>query len=209
MSEYLSWWWVSLGLSAITLGHWLIHNRAMGVSGSWARIVKWHEDSVADKSAKPFVNRPKLFMDALMRASIDEFGKDAVEAAIVMRRNRRMTQRDDVDVERGAARVPGGAHLLFLLAMIVGSALATIHTRGAMQFTFDLGALHRAIFGGGISYYLSLILGGLMIGFGTQLAGGCTSGHGLNGVPRLVPVSILATMVFLGTAVSVSLLINP
>lgn len=209
MSEYLSWWWVSIGLSAITLSHWLLHNRAMGVSGSWARIVKWREDNAADQSEKPFVNRPKLFMDALMQASIDEFGKDAVEAAIVARRDRRINYLDYAASGRTAVRVPGGAHLLFLLAMVVGAGITTIYTRGAIHFTGDLGTLHRTIFGGGISYYLSLILGGLMIGFGTQLAGGCTSGHGLNGVPRLVPVSMLATTVFLSTAVAVSLLLNP
>ena len=41
------------------------------------------------------------------------------------------------------------------------------------------------------------ILAGLLVGFGTQLGGGCTSGHGVCGVSRLSRRSILATLVFI------------
>lgn len=43
-----------------------------------------------------------------------------------------------------------------------------------------------------------LIGGGLLVGFGTRMGGGCTSGHGVCGVARLSPRSIVATLVFLG-----------
>jgi uncharacterized membrane protein YedE/YeeE len=49
--------------------------------------------------------------------------------------------------------------------------------------------------------------GGMLVGFGTRLAGGCSSGHGLSGCGRLRPVSLLATAVFFGTAVLVSFLL--
>jgi uncharacterized membrane protein YedE/YeeE len=42
-----------------------------------------------------------------------------------------------------------------------------------------------------------LIVSGLLVGFGTRLAGGCTSGHGLCGVSRLAPRSLVATAVFM------------
>lgn len=45
-----------------------------------------------------------------------------------------------------------------------------------------------------------LIAGGLLVGFGTQLGSGCTSGHGVCGVARLSPRSIAATLVFMGSA---------
>jgi hypothetical protein len=45
-----------------------------------------------------------------------------------------------------------------------------------------------------------LVLGGLLVGFGTRLANGCTSGHGVCGVGRLSPRSIVATALFLVTA---------
>ena len=44
---------------------------------------------------------------------------------------------------------------------------------------------------------LAIIGGGLLVGFGTRLANGCTSGHGICGVSRLSPRSITATLVFM------------
>ncbi|WP_229238304.1 YeeE/YedE family protein [Dyella amyloliquefaciens] len=38
---------------------------------------------------------------------------------------------------------------------------------------------------------------GLLVGFGTRLGGGCTSGHGVCGMARLSPRSLLATLVFM------------
>ena len=42
-----------------------------------------------------------------------------------------------------------------------------------------------------------LIVGGLLVGFGARLGSGCTSGHGVAGIARLSPRSIVATGVFL------------
>ncbi|MDO7429092.1 YeeE/YedE family protein [Acinetobacter baumannii] len=42
-----------------------------------------------------------------------------------------------------------------------------------------------------------LILAGLLVGFGTRLGSGCTSGHGICGVSRLSKRSIIATAVFM------------
>ena len=44
-----------------------------------------------------------------------------------------------------------------------------------------------------------LILAGLLVGFGTRLGSGCTSGHGVCDISRLSPRSIVATGVFMGT----------
>ena len=38
---------------------------------------------------------------------------------------------------------------------------------------------------------------GLLVGFGTQLGSGCTSGHGVCGISRLSPRSIVATLTFI------------
>jgi len=45
-----------------------------------------------------------------------------------------------------------------------------------------------------------LVLGGLLVGFGTQLGKGCTSGHGVCGIARLSRRSIVATLVFMISA---------
>ena len=46
-----------------------------------------------------------------------------------------------------------------------------------------------------------LIIGGLLVGFGTRLGGGCTSGHGICGLGRLSLRSLVATLVFMAVAV--------
>jgi uncharacterized membrane protein YedE/YeeE len=48
---------------------------------------------------------------------------------------------------------------------------------------------------------LPLLIGaGLLVGFGTRLGGGCTSGHGICGISRLSVRSIMATVIFMGAA---------
>ncbi len=46
-----------------------------------------------------------------------------------------------------------------------------------------------------------VIAGGLLVGFGTRLGSGCTSGHAVCGLARLSSRSIMATALFMGTAV--------
>lgn len=41
-----------------------------------------------------------------------------------------------------------------------------------------------------------LVIAGLLVGIGTRLGGGCTSGHGVCGMSRLSPRSIIATITF-------------
>lgn len=44
-----------------------------------------------------------------------------------------------------------------------------------------------------------ILLGGLLVGFGTQMGGGCTSGHGVCGMSRFSTRSITATLSFMAT----------
>lgn len=49
-----------------------------------------------------------------------------------------------------------------------------------------------------------LIAGGILVGFGAYIGSGCTSGHGVCGIARLSPRSIVATLIFMiATAVTV------
>lgn len=69
------------------------------------------------------------------------------------------------------------------------------------------GPLFYALLGGSlpeitITPHLGyLIIGGLLVGFGATLGSGCTSGHGVCGLARISPRSILATGIFLLTAI--------
>jgi len=46
----------------------------------------------------------------------------------------------------------------------------------------------------------AILIGGLLVGFGTRMGSGCTSGHGLCGIARFSRRSIVATAVFFGVA---------
>lgn len=47
-----------------------------------------------------------------------------------------------------------------------------------------------------------MALAGLLVGFGTGIGSGCTSGHGVCGIARLSPRSLLATAVFMGFGIA-------
>ena len=49
---------------------------------------------------------------------------------------------------------------------------------------------------------LFFVAGGLLVGFGTRLGSGCTSGHGLCGMGRLSTRSVVATLTFMGMGVA-------
>jgi len=46
------------------------------------------------------------------------------------------------------------------------------------------------------------VIGGLLVGFGTRLGSGCTSGHGICGLARLSPRSLAATLIFMAAGMA-------
>jgi len=51
--------------------------------------------------------------------------------------------------------------------------------------------------------WIVILIAGLLVGFGTRLGSGCTSGHGICGVARFSPRSIMATVTFVAVAMLV------
>lgn len=50
--------------------------------------------------------------------------------------------------------------------------------------------------------YTMLAIAGFLVGFGTRLGSGCTSGHGVCGLSRLSPRSIVATLLYIATGMT-------
>jgi uncharacterized membrane protein YedE/YeeE len=53
-----------------------------------------------------------------------------------------------------------------------------------------------------------LVAGGLAVGFGTALAHGCTSGHGVCGIARISPRSIVATLTFVAAGIATTYVVR-
>ncbi|UTD28483.1 YeeE/YedE family protein [Bradyrhizobium sp. WD16] len=78
------------------------------------------------------------------------------------------------------------------LAFVGGLIIAPLLGR-LMGYSFDVPVLPGS--------WAVLIVAGLLVGFGTRLAGGCTSGHGICGMARLSRRSITATGIFMAVAI--------
>ena len=83
-----------------------------------------------------------------------------------------------------------GWRLAFILGLLCGPLMVVAVTGTPLQVTVSASAA-------------GLILAGLLVGFGSRLGSGCTSGHGICGVARLSPRSLVATAVFVSAGMAV------
>lgn len=88
----------------------------------------------------------------------------------------------DVDDDHGRP-----FRIAFLVALIASGVIGAQLVPGA--------------FGGNVAGTAQLAVGGFLVGAGTTLGNGCTSGHGVCGISRLSKRSIVAVMVFMSTAI--------
>ena len=79
--------------------------------------------------------------------------------------------------------------LAFLLGLVVAPAVASVFIAPAAP-TIDANAE-------------VLVIAGLLVGIGTRYGGGCTSGHGICGLSRLSPRSLIATLAFMGSGMAI------
>ncbi|MGA1112463.1 MAG: YeeE/YedE family protein [Candidatus Pelagibacter sp.] len=75
-------------------------------------------------------------------------------------------------------------NFLFLVGLIIGPILYTLFSSKQISVTIS-------------SSYTLLIIAGLLVGLGTRISGGCTSGHGISGIGRFSLRSIIATITFM------------
>ena len=75
-------------------------------------------------------------------------------------------------------------NLLFLLGLIIGPIIFSLFTGKEINITIS-------------NSFILLIFAGLLVGIGTRVSGGCTSGHGISGIGRFSLRSIIATITFM------------
>ena len=101
---------------------------------------------------------------------------------------------------RGAVRSGRVWRLPFLAGLLLGGFLSAA-LGGGWQPTWDAGMLDAALALGPGGKLAWMFAGGLLIGFGTRLAGGCTSGHGIFGMSNFEVPSVVATVSFMAGGV--------
>lgn len=203
--EYWTWWKGALALGGVTVVCTLMVGRMLGVSGAWANVVNWRENREKRKTAAAIQSNAPAMQNALLAATLAEFGESATQQAFASQGIVMPSQ--PVARATTTSNVSCTVHLTFLVAMVVGGFLAAIAS-GQFHVTLDLGATHTRLFGTGVHEWVALVIGGMLVGFGTQMGSGCTSGHGLSGVSRLTPSSLLATAMFFGSAVAISFILE-
>jgi hypothetical protein len=90
---------------------------------------------------------------------------------------------------------------------IIGSSLSRPNKEHIWRYTFLGGLLlggfiiklyNPSLFQYNLNFStLEVVLAGLLVGFGTRLGSGCTSGHGVCGIARLAKRSLIATITFI------------
>ena len=75
-------------------------------------------------------------------------------------------------------------NLLFLLGLITAPLIYSLFSNEGINISIS-------------NSYVLLIAAGLLVGIGTRISGGCTSGHGISGIGRFSLRSIIATITFM------------
>ncbi len=111
----------------------------------------------------------------------------------------------------GLGRIAGVSGIA---ARAVGLGSGGIARSGAWMFVtgLPLGALMVAFASGGIEAKfanpVTLAIAGILVGIGTRVGSGCTSGHGVCGVSRLSARSLVATVTFMAAGIATVAVMN-
>lgn len=205
MSAYWPWWAGAVALALVTVGYARATGRFLGVSGAWDRVLHWRDERELEQLDAQFADDGEL-EDALAAATAEEFGGTPAAGRHELRAEAPGAS-PRAESSRPSGPVPLVMQAALLVSVFVGGLVAAV-VSGRFQLRADMGeAFARIVTDNPITMVVVLFAGGMLVGFGTRLAGGCSSGHGLSGCGRLRPVSIVATAVFFGTAALVSFLL--
>jgi uncharacterized membrane protein YedE/YeeE len=200
------WWLAAVVLAAVSLLHWRLSGRLMGGSGAWISLVNLPEELRAAKEEEGLDDEAAL-QAAMLAATLAEFGPAALPVdAAAPPPLPAVPEAPAVVAPLG--RSPWTAHLVFVLALALGGAVASLLRHGRLTWRTSMGDTFERMYGHGPGSLLMLLAGGLLVGFGVRMAGGCTVGHGLNGCSRLQRGSLLSIAVFFSVGIGVALVLS-
>jgi hypothetical protein len=96
----------------------------------------------------------------------------------------------------------GRWRLDFIAGLFAGGVLSSLFTPGGWEVTWNMGIWDEKVALGDLGKFLWLFLGGVLIGFGTRMAGGCTSGHGIFGLANWERGSWVSVLSFMVTGIA-------
>jgi hypothetical protein len=109
--------------------------------------------------------------------------------------------------QRAEVRGSRAWRLPFLGGLVLGGFLSAAAGAGWAPL-WDLGRFDTALGWGPAAKLAWMFAGGLLIGFGTRLANGCTSGHGIFGIGNLERASLESTLAYLAAGILTTQLVH-
>ncbi|MGB1015966.1 MAG: YeeE/YedE family protein [Nannocystaceae bacterium] len=203
--SFWPWWLGGLALASVAVGFLLLLRRQFGISSGYTRLVEAVTNREDARASAQFSQLAAEDLESLLMAATAEASGRTVEE---------MQAQDDasdpamlVAAPPAPQPVPASAYVLMFVGIAIGASIAAV-SHGTFELHTDMGTDYAALFGTGWISWMPLILGGMCVGAGTRMGGGCTTGHGLSGCSRLQAPSLVNTACFFGTGVAVSMLLD-
>ena len=172
-------WLAGVGISAVVFALLYLRNRQLAVSSCYAYLADRWSGRAANTppGAPPLPTCGDTFQAASMRTA---------------------------NAQAVANPTPAWS-AAFLIGILLGGGVAGLLARasGAVipVFSFAYPGFDQILKLSPLAKADLLFAGGLLIGFGTRMAGGCTSGHAIMGAPALQKGSLIAMATFFGTGI--------
>lgn len=188
------WWLGGIALGGFIVLYTWVFSRLLGMSATV-------EYAVAELK-QPLIpeDRPVLSMEQAVLAMAREQGIDPATLGI------------EIPAEPASAepaKKPLEFHPRMMVAGVFLGALLGWLIEGAPSLQYGMGTAFDALFPFGPAAQAGILfVGGLFIGFGARMAGGCPSGHALGGLSVLSPASLTAIAGYFLSGISLTFLLK-
>jgi uncharacterized membrane protein YedE/YeeE len=198
---YWPGWFSGVVLSALVVAYFWVTGRLVASSGRVTKVIdRLRHGPVPECSSRP--EELAELAEALRLATVETFGADAVQQSLTA------AQASESEPPRRKLRLRAQlnwiAHLAFLLGIVIGGRMA--QPLAPLRWTLGEGVWAGAISERALPYLL--LFSGILVGFGTRMAGGCPIGHGLCGMAQGQAGSWAAGLSFFGAGVGIAFLVG-
>jgi uncharacterized protein len=192
-TEYWPGWLSGIVLSVLIVAYFWVTGRLVASSGRVTKVIdRWRHGPQPECSTRP--EELAELAEALRLASVEAFGAAAVEASLAAQTSDPPPPSRRV---RPRAQLNWIAHLAFLVGMLIGGRVA--RPLAPLEWTLGEGVWAGVVPSSLLPYLL--LFAGMLVGFGTRMAGGCPIGHGLCGMARGQAGSWAAGLAFFAAGV--------